>query len=236
MARVKKEMFRPWLNAKTVDDVQCVMEIHIRSSLSLTEGPRGNRYLSTNVISDSKIYGLLENILGYYLDYKETVETITKKGEVKTSTVSDKGVLIDDIKSIYGKDSFKRDFKFDTYLLPVVSIVHKDDIVVKDIIDDYTYRNYNREDKGHFGGLKSVDFDIIHYNREEILTSMPFDKVPGWYSAQSKVERIVPENPIIKIKLELPPSLLTELEEKLKKRTAYFLGDSEGLIDVYIKN
>lgn len=172
-------------------------------------------YTDTNgYISDNKIYGMLENIIGLHYDFEARV-SIKKALKIKSA--------------LFKKtpDRMKNKYAYFPIIDNICEIEYKDNIDIKDFFIDFNSTlNYmsDGEDDRNKGGSRTNSYGATLGVREN---------QPYYYTGMGRRKYVEPLKDII-VDIKVSEELYKELID-IEFSSAY-LGNSESVVNVYFEN
>lgn len=199
-------------------------------------GGTNSRYIDTNgVINDNKIYGLLENILGYHYDsnMRDIIKKVTKGDKNYTPGHS-------------------RDYKYMPIIDNVVKIVNIDNLDINETHIDYASSLFSYTDGRHIKGcrISGIKHNYPDYNESDFVDYLGsneakrskssiseqdkeylFGTYPMFYTGTSQ-RKYVSLNSDIKVKIQVSEYMFDELMKSIKTNNSAYLGNSESIVNV----
>lgn len=225
--------------------VKAVLYIYLRSTVSIAQdGSRGKADVSSGNIPKKTLYGLLRNVFGYYSDgHIETFEN----GNKRIYNNESDNALYKDLVDTWGQEYFpdKKTWKGKLYkkcdLHQIIDIYRAPKLRIGAVANDfYTQSRHGLSKLTHYKGLRNIDSS---YNKSKAILEQEYneslhkrnllrDGAPEYSKSTSTRMHLIPEDDFIEVHLRIGEKMLEHLQEKLKERTGYFLGNSESHVDL----
>lgn len=190
---------------------EVIIEIEPVSCISVADKVNSSFVDCSKIVADNKIYGMLENVLGFTFS---TSERLTIKNIIKTSK------------------KYTEDHKKTIAYLPVIDdiceIVSIPQLEINNSFIDLSSNLFSAGDERHINGVRNSDFSVKNLTPEQQKKSM--DKYPLFYTGTIK-RKYVFVNPF-QIKLRLTKELSTLLKEKIKVNSSAYLGNSDSIVNL----
>lgn len=193
--------------------VEVVLELKPLAPISITK--QKGVFNKTSVIpSNHNLYGLLENILGIRIGL-DTRNKIIKK--LKLNSEKRQGKLFVSLIS---------------HNVDILNIKTPKKIVYFN--DSMSYLNRRLGEEPHIKGVKNIDKSMVYSTMQTLVDLKVRENLPNYYTSIYKQQYFNTDDSYF-ITLKTTQQLYNQLEKALRDRSTYYLGNSDGLIDVMIK-
>lgn len=230
-------------------DKNIVLEIEPLAPLSMVSELPGSYYKTLKMPDKKMLCGLFENLLGWHIDLADR-KAITKELRTLRDKQAKKSPNVKFIDKTKGST-------YCPLLMDYFEINEIQPVVSKAIFyDDLWSKSFRRSDAvgnqpTHAKGTANIDYTLIPIKRElprdpkknkQIdnaslgkLYGEKIDKFPFYYSTPTKREYISMEGKYV-VQINIDQDLCKALIENISCNNICYLGNSEGWIDVKIKN
>ena len=193
--------------------VEVVLELKPLAPISITK--QKGVFNKTSVIpSNHNLYGLLENILGIRIGL-DTRNKIIKK--LKLNSEKRQGKLF---------------LSLISHNVDILNIKTPKKIVYFN--DSMSYLNRRLGEEPHIKGVKNIDKSMVYSTMQTLVDLKVRENLPNYYTSIYKQQYFNTDDSYF-ITLKTTQQLYNQLEKALRDRSTYYLGNSDGLIDVMIK-
>lgn len=206
---------------------RAMLKVRPLAPLSLVSSIPGSFYRSNHEPTQSMLFGLLENMLGWH--YSPEIRRAIKRAVNKNSKSK---VKFEDVFSESGYEPMVQQYVR----------IHK--LFLKPITESYVdlwTQHLKHNDKRHFDGIRNYDWRLAKQislvdgdKQKEALLKSNQSKFPNYYQSPKRREFIKVTGEYI-YRIEIENSFVDTLLEKVENPVSPpFLGTSEGWVDVKI--
>ena len=232
-------------------NVRAIFEVQPLAPLSMVSELPGSYYKTLRMPDKKMICGLFENLLGWHIDLADrkaiSKEVKQLREKVAKQYKKQKDTLFEADEPIVQFIDYTKGSTFMPLLMDYFDIQDIQPVISKVVFyDDLWSKAYRRADaaKTHIGGTSNISYEIIAQKNDALAKSSDDElnaffknnlgNFPLYYSTPTVREFIAMEGKF-DVFLNLDAELNTMLQKQILSNNLCFLGNSEGWVDLKIK-